>query len=91
MIFLRQINGPSMKPTLAPGRLALFRSKKTYLPGQIVCASLSNKRLIVKRLLAIEAGFCFVAGDHWSSGAYRLPQQAIQGQLVCHFKKLLVK
>ena len=87
-LFVRRIQGLSMQPTLQSGRLGLFVARRVYQPGRIVCAAqVPGQTELVKRLLTSRNNTVRLAGDHWTSGSYRLAAAAIRGQLVCQLPR----
>jgi nickel-type superoxide dismutase maturation protease len=59
------VHGPSMAPTLRHGDQLLVARRRTAEPGRLVVVGLPDQRLVVKRLVRIEAGGAlWVEGDN---------------------------
>ncbi len=77
-----------MVPTLAPGERLLARAARRYRPGDLVVVR-RPERLIVKRLVRVDADGCWVEGNIDASDDSRafgpVPPDAILGRVVWRY------
>lgn len=63
MLFLRRVQGDSMKPTLKNGQIVVSLQSRSFRAGQVVVAHV-GQREVIKRITKIENGRVFLEGDN---------------------------
>lgn len=84
MFFIRRIAGDSMRPTLRPGQVIIFRRFGSFKPGRIVAAT-TDRREVVKRLIRLDDKVALLQADAPGGSDYFVPLKGLKGTLVFKF------
>lgn len=63
MLYLRKVQGDSMKPTLRNGQIVLVVMSRSFRVGDVVVAYVERKE-VIKRITGMKNGTLFVEGDN---------------------------
>ncbi len=83
VVFMVEVVGDSMAPTLDPGERAMF-VRAPWHRGDIVVADVGEDQLVVKRVAGHRADWVYLAGDNWRvSRTYWVQGVAIKSVMLC--------
>ncbi len=83
LLFLSEVQGESMQPTLAPGEWIVC-VRIGWQPGDIVLADVGEDNLVVKRVAECHGQRVHLTGDNQQiSYNYRVSPQQIKSVMVC--------
>jgi phage repressor protein C with HTH and peptisase S24 domain len=89
MLYLRRVEGNSMKPTLRKGQLVVISMVRRFKVGDVVVAFM-DRREVVKRITQMKDGSVFLEGDNKRESSDSnthgwLPDRQILGRVIFPF------